>query len=94
MTAIHHTASTPLRPLGSDTVEGRTPHRALDLMGMGLAVLAAVAVTALPTAWWLMLGIGALGGSISYVAALPLGVLAGVLPFVFGAGIAGPEDGR
>ena len=92
MTAIHHTASTPLRPIGTDRVEGRTAHRALDLMGTGLAVLIALAVTALPAAWVLMLGVAALGGSISYVAALPIGLLAAVLPFAIGAGLAAPLE--
>lgn len=87
MTAIHHTAS-PLRPIGTDTVEGRNAHRALDLMGTGLAVLLALAVTALPAAWLSMLAVAALGGSMSFLAALPLGLLVAVLPFVVAAGLA------
>lgn len=93
MSVIHHTASTPLRPAATEA-EGRTAHRALDLMGTALAVLVAVAVTALPAAWVVMVAIERLGGSISYLAALPLGVLAAVLPFVIGAGLANPEGDR
>ena len=63
-------------------------------MGAGLAVLVAVAVTALPVAWALMLGIAVFGGSISFVAALPLGLRAAILPFVIGAGLAGPRRAR
>lgn len=94
MSVIHHTASSPLRPIGTDTAESRTAHRALDLMGTALAVLVALAVTALPAAWAVMVALDSFGGSISYLAALPLGLLVAVLPFVIGAGLAGPEDRR
>jgi hypothetical protein len=63
-------------------------------MGTGLVVLVALAVTALPAAWALMFAVDALGGSISYLAALPIGLLAAVLPFVIGAGLAGAGEGR
>ena len=63
-------------------------------MGTGLVVLIALAVTALPAAWALMIAVGALGGSISYLAALPIGLLAAVLPFVIGAGLAEGRQSR
>ena len=87
MTAIHHTASTQLRPIATGQAEGSRTHRTLDRLGAGIAVLLALAVTALPMAWIAMLVVAAFGGSLSYLSALPLGVLAGALPFVIGAGL-------
>ena len=88
VSVIHHTASSPLRPIGTDTAESRTAHRVRARVGPGLAVLVALAVTALPTAWLVMLAVDRIGGSIPYTAALPLGLLAAVLPFAIGAGLA------
>ena len=67
-------------------------HQTETALLAGCAVVALL-VTALPTAWAVMLSLGALGVSVSFVVAAPVGLVVALVPFAVGTLLRRRSDG-